>query len=410
MILISDNNTLARYCESAKQSSHIAVDTEFIRYNTYYPQLSLIQIASADAIFAIDMKAEGLDYSLLSDLLKNKNIVKVLHAAKQDLEVIYNQLQVLPNPIFDTQIAALFDGFSTCISYELLVRHYLGVEICKNMQFSNWLKRPLTKSQLDYALNDVIYLYQVFPIMTKSLIESSRLKWVNEECSNLQTNTAFYPTYEQLLDKLFNHLTNKVNIKLQLRLAVKIIKIREKEAAKLNVCRDFIISDQGIAQMINIYCKYADQKIINSSDTEKSILDEQNKQINNNRSIRYNFRKLLSFNDDLTDKMIVELKNSLTKSEEKVIQNVINNRNLKQSIKNKNQLYYIFKALLQSISHQSSIQESLIASLDDILLLSYNMPSRVDQGWRYDLFGQYVEKLASGKIALSLHDNMIKIV
>ena len=181
---ITDQNTLNDFYEKCAKEKYLAVDTEFIRDSTFYPSLCLIQIAGKDFAGAIDPLAK-LDMSPVWKLLLNKNILKIFHAARQDLEIFFELIGEIPSPIYDTQIAAMFCGLGDQIGYEGLVNKFLGLSVNKQHQFTNWLHRPLSKSQIDYAISDVTHLIEIFPLINQVIKDNDRGDWVNKEIENL---------------------------------------------------------------------------------------------------------------------------------------------------------------------------------------------------------------------------------
>ena len=178
--IIKDNNTLKKFCKKCIKEKVLAIDTEFIRENTYYPILCLIQVASENSSAIIDPLSD-IDMSPIWELLFNKNILKVFHAGRQDIEIFFNLTGQIPEPIYDTQIAAMFCGLGDQVSYDKLVNKFLGLTLTKDSQFSNWLQRPLTNKQLQYALADVNYLIRVFPLIDKMIRDTERVKWVEKK-------------------------------------------------------------------------------------------------------------------------------------------------------------------------------------------------------------------------------------
>ena len=176
--IIRDNSTLKKFCNKCIKENVLAIDTEFIRENTYYPVLCLVQIASNSFSAVIDPLSE-IDMEPVWEILSNKKILKVFHAGRQDIEIFFNLTGKIPTPIYDTQIAAMFCGLGDQVSYDGLVNRFLGLTISKESQFSNWLQRPLTNKQLQYASSDVNYLIKIFPLLKKILkkpTEKSGLK------------------------------------------------------------------------------------------------------------------------------------------------------------------------------------------------------------------------------------------
>src|SRR5580704_9035207 len=185
MTPITSTADLAEFCARLEGQAFVAVDTEFMRETTYWPKLCLIQAASPGGIEAtIDPLAEGLDLGPFLDVMRDTSILKVFHAARQDVE-IFNNLQAMPRPLFDTQVAGMAAGFGEQVAYDALVRQMLKVELDKSSRFTDWARRPLTTSQFDYALADVTYLAKLFPKLKERLQAEGRLAWVASEMQAL---------------------------------------------------------------------------------------------------------------------------------------------------------------------------------------------------------------------------------
>jgi ribonuclease D len=179
--LISDSAGLAALVERMSSAPFVAVDTEFMRENSFWPELCLIQIATPDEAAAIDPKAEGIDMQPLLDLLvDNHDVLKVFHAGGQDLEIVYNLTGKTPVPLFDTQIAAMALGFGEQVGYSNLIESMLGHALDKGARFTDWSRRPLDKRQIDYAIADVTHLATIFPRMVEKLRKNGRGQWLDE--------------------------------------------------------------------------------------------------------------------------------------------------------------------------------------------------------------------------------------
>lgn len=184
--LITKSEELAALCDRLSQAEFVAVDTEFMRENTYWPELCLVQIADTKEAAAIDPLAPGLDLQPLWDLLTdNEDVLKVFHAGGQDVEIIFNFTGRTPHPIFDTQIAAMAISQSEQIGYSNLVESWLGLTIDKGARFTDWSRRPLTERQIEYAIGDVTHLAKIFPRMLKRLIKTDRGQWLDQEMEKL---------------------------------------------------------------------------------------------------------------------------------------------------------------------------------------------------------------------------------
>src|SRR6478736_3531138 len=184
--LITDSATLADLCARLAKSPFVAVDTEFMRENTYWPELCLVQIADENEAAAIDPMAEGIDLTPLLDLLvDNEDVLKVVHAGGQDIEIIHNMTQRCPHPLFDTQIAAMAMGMGEQVGYSNLVESMTGIKLDKGARFTDWARRPLDKRQIDYAIGDVTHLAEIFPMMLEELRTTGRGVWLDQEMERL---------------------------------------------------------------------------------------------------------------------------------------------------------------------------------------------------------------------------------
>ena len=186
MAVIADNTSLTKFCDRFIKSSYITVDTEFMRDQTYWPRLCLVQIADEHEAAAIDTLAKDIDITPLLNLLTNSRILKIFHAARQDLEIFYRLMGRLPSPIFDTQIAAMVCGFGDSAGYDTLVRKLTDETIDKSSRFTDWALRPLSQRQINYALGDVTHLRQVYIKLNEMLGQNNRHNWMDEELSILR--------------------------------------------------------------------------------------------------------------------------------------------------------------------------------------------------------------------------------
>jgi len=190
VVVITSNADLTAFCARMASETFVTVDTEFLRETTYYPLLCVVQMASAEEAVVVDTLAEGIDLKPFFELMADEKVLKVFHAARQDIE-IFNNLGVIPRPLFDTQIASMAAGFGEQIAYDALVRQMLRIELDKSSRFTDWARRPLSQAQLDYALADVTHLAALFPLLRARLEKAGRLAWVTEEMAQM-TDPAVY--------------------------------------------------------------------------------------------------------------------------------------------------------------------------------------------------------------------------
>jgi ribonuclease D len=192
MNMITDSAALAKFCERQKGADYITVDTEFMRERTYWPILCLVQVAGPEEAVAIDALAPGIELQPLLALMADSSLLKVFHAARQDLEIFFHLSGAVPEPLFDTQIAAMVCGFGDSVSYETLVRKLAGAGLDKASRFTDWAHRPLTERQIKYALEDVIHLRTVYERMQQRLAKNGRAVWFSEEMAALADATLYH--------------------------------------------------------------------------------------------------------------------------------------------------------------------------------------------------------------------------
>lgn len=244
--LIEDSASLAALCERLSRSPFVTVDTEFMRENTFWPDLCLVQIADANEAAAIDPKAEGLDLTPLLDLLvDNEDVVKVFHAGGQDLEIIYNLTGKTPHPIFDTQIASMALSQGEQIGYGNLVEGWLGIQLDKGARFTDWARRPLEKRQIDYAIGDVTHLATLFPMMVDELRKSGRGVWLDQEMERL-ADPANYANDPDTAWHRVRISSRKADVLGRLKA---VAAWREREARNKNLPRGRIAKDETVADL-----------------------------------------------------------------------------------------------------------------------------------------------------------------
>ena len=243
--LVTDTDTLARLCKRLAAFDHSCVDTEFMRENTYYPELCLVQLASPEEAFAFDPLSDDLDMEPFLELLANDSVLKVLHAGGQDIEIFMNIAGRMPFPLFDTQIAAMAMGMGEQVSYANLVQHFTGHQVDKGARFTDWARRPLSERQIQYAIGDVTHLSALFPKMLSKLRNTNRGEWLDEEMARLAdpSNYDVDPDQAWLRLKLPNRKPDTLG-----RLKA-LARWRELEARDKNVPRGRIVKDETLADL-----------------------------------------------------------------------------------------------------------------------------------------------------------------
>ncbi len=244
--LVSDTDTLAALCARIAKSPYVMVDTEFMRENTFWPELCLIQIADEHEAAAIDPLARGIDLTPLLDLMvNNEDVLKVFHAGAQDIEIIYNLTGKTPHPLFDTQVAAMALGQGEQIGYSNLVESWLGISLDKGARFTDWSRRPLDTRQIDYAIGDVTHLATLFPKMLKRLIKTERGGWLDHEMDRLG-DPANYANVPELAWKRVKVPSRKPEVLGRLKA---LAAWRELEAQGKNIPRGRIMKDETLADL-----------------------------------------------------------------------------------------------------------------------------------------------------------------
>ncbi|MAL08424.1 MAG: ribonuclease D [Maricaulis sp.] len=246
MNVITTNDALAEACTALRQCDFVAIDTEFMRESTYWPILCLIQAAGGETEVLIDPMADGIDLQPFFDLLADESVMKVFHAARQDLEIFYHKgEQLIPKPMFDSQIAAMALGLGDSIAYDNLVRMVLNRNVEKGARFTDWARRPLSDSQKGYALADVTHLRDMYPILRDRLDEQDRLSWVAEEMGIL-CNPA---TYALDPDEQWKRLKLRKTTPKWLAVLKASAAWREREAQTRDMPRQRVIKDEGLYEL-----------------------------------------------------------------------------------------------------------------------------------------------------------------
>lgn len=245
MSLITTTDDLAAICARMAQHPFITVDTEFLRETTYYPLLCVAQIASADEAAVIDALAPGIDLKPFFDLMTNEKVIKVFHAARQDIEIVWNMAKVIPHPIFDSQVAAMVLGYGDSISYDQLVQRITGDVLDKSNRFTDWTRRPLTDAQTTYALSDVTHLRDVYIKLAADLQKRGRTNWVEAEMGILTSPE----TYRADPANAWERLKARVRKPKELAILMEIAAWREREAQTRDVPRSRVLKDDALGDI-----------------------------------------------------------------------------------------------------------------------------------------------------------------
>lgn len=379
--MITTTEELQAVCARFQAFPFITVDTEFLREYTYYPKLCLIQIASPEEAFCVDPLAPEIDLSPLFELMRNKNIVKVFHSARQDLEIFYTLMHEVPTPIFDTQIGAMVLGFGESVSYQNLVQKVLHINLDKGMRITDWSKRPLKEAQIAYALRDVTHLRDIYLIFKKRLEEQGRLEWIREEVAHLEDKNTYCPDDSTIAKKLkypVHSLPSK-------RVFQDIYLWREHIARANNQPRRQVLKDEIMADLALVRPK-----------TREDLATL--------RSLTPNFLK-----NDKADIVLEIIQKALLK--ENADFPLPDETSLELTSGDTN-LLEMLRLLLTLIATQEAVAPRLIATNDELSLYIKNNDTsiRFMTGWRYQIFGKLAQEIKEGKIAFAFNPKQKKIV
>ena len=243
--MIETTAQLEAACQELAKSEFITIDTEFLRETTFWPELCLIQMASPTTEVLVDPLAKGLDLKPFFELMANTAVMKVFHAARQDIEIIFNRGNLIPHPIFDTQVAAMVCGFGDSVSYDQLVSRIKNIQIDKSSRFTDWSRRPLSEKQLDYALADVTHLRDVYLSLKEQLEREGRASWLLEEMAILEARE----TYDLHPDDAWQRLKMRLRKPQELAILKYVAAWREREARARNVPRSRVLKDDAIYEI-----------------------------------------------------------------------------------------------------------------------------------------------------------------
>lgn len=378
MSIITDTKTLRDICKKLAANDFVTIDTEFLRDKTYYPRLCLVQLAGPDIDpVAIDPLTKDLELKPLYELLANKKILKVFHAARQDLEILYNLTGKIPNPIFDTQVAAMVCGHGEQIGYNNIVDKVCKVRLDKGAQFTDWSRRPLSKKQLSYALDDVTYLRDVYLHLSNELKTRGREKWVNEEMRILCDPG----TYANKPEDAWLRIKIKSAKPKVLAVLREVTAWRERQAQSRDVPRARVLRDETLADLA-----------VHPPKTEKDL-----KKIRNIPG------------DYVGGKHGKDLLKAVKKGLNTPFENCPEPKKKRRFPQDLTPVLEMLKMLLRIQASEHEVAAKLIASNQDLEELATNDNAKIPalKGWRFEVFGKEALALKRGKVALSLENNQI---
>jgi ribonuclease D len=379
--LITKSDDLKALVDRLASEPFVAVDTEFMRENTYWPDLCLIQVASSEEAAAIDPKADGIDLKPLLDLfVANEDILKVFHAGGQDLEIIHNLTGKVPHPLFDTQIAAMALGHGEQIGYSNLIESLLGHSLDKGARFTDWSRRPLDKRQIDYAIADVTHLAAVFPRMVEKLKKTGRGAWLDEEMERLADASNFAFAAEDAWKRLKLPSRNPAVLGRLKAVAA----WRETEARSKNLPRGRIIKDDTLTEIVLHPPKTQDD-------------------LGRIRGLSAGWKA-----NDIGARLIaaIEAAKPLDQSE-------LPDREPKRPGLTKDGALVsdLLKLLLKIRAKETGVAARLIARSDELEALAAGVRKNLNilRGWRYEQFGKDALDLVEGRLAFAIENGKLKM-
>ncbi|MCL2469845.1 MAG: ribonuclease D [Alphaproteobacteria bacterium] len=375
--LISTTQDLASLCAQLGASSFVTIDTEFMRERTYYSKLCLIQLADAQGAYAVDPLAPDLDLTPLFELLANPDVLKVFHAARQDVEIFVDLTGRVPTPLFDTQVAAMVCGFGDSVSYSTLAHALTGAVLDKSSRFTDWSRRPLRPEQISYALSDVTYLRTIYEKLRTRIEKQNRQSWVQEEMDVL-TNIDTYKT-----DPLEQWQRLKLRHETPRRLAVlrELAAWREIQAQKENLPRGRIVKDELLIELAH-------------------QLPKTQEELASMRGMATGFERSRTAAALL---QVIEKGCAIPQEEcPSLPPRVKLSHGASATLE-------LLRVLLRGVSEKEDVAAKLIASAADLELLASEDHPDISalKGWRKEIFGQTALALKRGEIALTLKNNKV---
>lgn len=376
MDLITTTADLAAACSRLAKHPVITVDTEFLRETTYYPLLCVVQMASPEEAIVIDTLAAGIDLKPFFELMGNERVLKVFHAARQDIEIIWHQANIIPHPVFDTQVAAMVLGYGDSIAYDALVEKVTGHRPDKTHRFTDWSRRPLTKEQMHYAVSDVTHLRDVFSALDADLKKRRRSEWVSIEMEVLTSPR----TYDFHPERAWERLKTRVRKPKDLAVLMEVAAWREQEAQSRDVPRGRVLRDEAISD-IATHAPTTLEKLANL------------------RSVPKGFEKSKWGAD-----IVAAVERGLARDFATLpkLEKPRNNNNGAAIVE-------LLKVLLRMTAERHAVASKVIATVDDLEEIAADDEADVPalRGWRRELFGDAALKLKRGELALAIEKGRV---
>jgi ribonuclease D len=372
MSLITSTEELAQACDRFARHAFVTVDTEFLRETTFWPKVCVIQIASDDEAIAVDALAENIDLGPFFELMRNEAVVKVFHAARQDIEIVWNLAKTIPAPLFDTQVAAMVCGFGDQVSYGELVQSICRIPVDKSSRFTDWSRRPLSEAQITYALADVTHLRDVYRALLAKLEKTGRVDWLADEMQGL-TSPATYEQHPENAWERFRHRARKPR---DLALLMEIAAWREREAQSKDVPRSRILKDDVMLEVALAAPRTADA-------------------LANLRAFPRGMER---------SRAGAEILAAIERALERDPASLPRIERDRRPGASTGATVELLKVLLRQVSEKHGVAAKMIATVDDLEAIASDDQADVAalRGWRREIFGVKALELKRGKLALTV--------
>ncbi len=379
-MLITTSSDLAAVCARLARHPFVTVDTEFLRETTFWPKLCVIQLASTDEAVAVDALAPGLDLGPFFDLMIDPAVVKVFHAARQDVEIIWHLSKRIPTPLFDSQVAAMVLGYGDSISYDQLVQRTNGTQLDKTSRFTDWSKRPLSTAQIDYAIADVTHLRDIYVKLTGELEKRGRTDWVAEEMGVLTSPD----TYRQEPERAWERFRNRVRKPRELAVLMEVAAWREREAQGRNVPRSRVLKDDALFDIA-----------LTGPKTPEAL--------GAMRSIPKGWERS---RDGIA---VVEAVNAGLARDPRSLPPIEKHRPQTQS---QSATVELLKVLLKMVAEKHHVAAKVVATSDDLDRIAEDDEADIGalKGWRREIFGDKALALKHGRLALAIERGRVTTV
>ncbi len=376
---ITTTSELAAACRRMAAHPFVTVDTEFLRETTYYPLLCVAQMASPEGAMVIDALAPEIDLSPFFSLMADEKVMKVFHAARQDIEIVWHLAKLIPHPIFDTQVAAMVLGYGDSISYDQLVRRITGDALDKSHRFTDWTRRPLSDAQLSYAISDVTHLRDVYLALVDDLERRGRADWVQDEMHVLTSPD----TYRMDPENAWQRLKTRVRKPKELAVLIEVAAWREREAQSRDVPRSRVLKDEAIADIA--------VQAPTTTDKLKSL-----------RSLPKGFER-----SRWGEAIVAAVTRGLARDVKTLPRPV-----RIQPSANGTAVVELLKVLLRMISERHHVAAKVIATVDALERIAADDAAEVPAlaGWRRELFGEKALALKHGRLALAIEKGKVAAV